>query len=45
MACSYGWKVLNLNGPDDGLQINQDWIRKKIDEGEEDDDETITILT
>ena len=45
MACSYGWKVLNLNGPDDGLQINQDWIRKKTDEGEEDDDETITILT
>ena len=40
MECSYGWKVLNLNGPDDGLQI-----RKKIDEGEEDDDETITILT
>ena len=37
--------MLNLNGPDDGLQINQNWIRKKIDEVEEDDNETIAILT
>ena len=36
--------MLNLNGPDDGLQINQNWIRKKIEFGE-DDDETIAILT
>ena len=35
---------MNLNGPDDGLQINQNWIRKKIDEVEEDEDETIPIL-
>ena len=32
---------MNLNGPDDGLQINQNWIRKQIDEVEEDDDEAI----
>ena len=38
-------KILNLNGPNDGLQINQNLIRKKIDEFEEDDDETIAILT
>ena len=38
-------KILNLNGPNDGLQINQNLIRKKIDEVEEDDDETIAILT
>ena len=37
-------KKKNLNGPDDGLQINQNWIRKKTDEFEEDDDETIAIL-
>ena len=37
-------KILNLNGPDDELQINQNWIRK-IDEAEEDGDETIAILT
>ena len=37
--------ILNLNGPNDGLQINQNLIRKKIDEVEEDDDETIAILT
>ena len=37
--------MLNLNGPDDGFQINQKWIRKKIDEFGEDDDETIAILT
>ena len=30
---------MNLNGPDDGLQINQNWIRKQIDEVEEDDDD------
>ena len=36
---------MNLNGPDDGYQINQNWIKKKIDEVEEDDDETISILT
>ena len=35
----------NLNGPDDGLQINQYWICKKYDEIVEDDDETIVILT
>ena len=34
-----------LNGPDNGLQINQNWIWKKIDEVEEDDDETVVILT
>ena len=34
----------NLDGPDDGLQINQNWIWKKIDEVEEDNDETIAIL-
>ena len=34
-------KKKNLNGPDDGLQINQNWIRKQIDEVEEDDDEAI----
>ena len=32
---------MNVNGPDDGLQINQNWIRKQIDEVEEDDDEAI----
>ena len=37
--------MLNLNGPDDGLQINQNWVMKKIDEVEEDDDEAIAILT
>ena len=35
----------NLNESDDGLQINQNWIWKKNDEVEEDDDETIVILT
>ena len=45
MTCSYGWKILNLNGPDNGLQINQNWIRKKIDKVEEDYDETMAILT
>ena len=35
----------NLYGPDDGLQINQNWIWKKNDEVVEDDDETIAILT
>ena len=44
MLCSYGWKVLNLNGPDDELQINQNWKRKAIDEDEVNDDETIVIL-
>ena len=38
-------KNFKLNWPDDGLQKNQNWIRKKIDEFEEDDDETIAILT
>ena len=33
----------NLNWPDDELQTNQNWI--KIDEVEEDDDETIVIST
>ena len=28
-----------------GLQINQNWIRKKIDEVVEDEDENIAILT
>ena len=45
MAGSSGWKILNLNGLDDGLQINQNWIRKKIDEVKKDDDGTIAILT
>ena len=45
MACSHKWKILNLKGPNDGLQINQNWITKKTDEVEEDDDETIAILT
>ena len=44
MLCSYGWKVLNLNGPDDELQINQNWKRKAIDEDEVNDHETIVIL-
>ena len=35
----------NLNGPDDGLQINQNWIWKKKNEFVEDDDESIVILT
>ena len=35
----------NLDGPDDGRQINQNWIWKKIDDVEENDDETIAILT
>ena len=35
----------NLNRPDDGLQIDQNWILKKIDEVEENHDETIVILT
>ena len=35
----------NLDEPDDKLKINQDWIWKKNDEIEEDDDETIAILT
>ena len=38
-------RMKNLNGPDDGLQISQNLIKKKIDEVEEDDDETIAILT
>ena len=33
------------NEPDDGLQMNQNCIWKEIDEVEEDDDETIVILT
>ena len=32
-----------LDEPVDGLQINQSWIWKKIDEAEEDDHETIAI--
>ena len=31
----------NVIGPNDVLQINQNWIWKKTDEVEEDDDETI----
>ena len=38
-------KISNLNGPDDGFRINQNWIRKKNDEVEKDDDKTIAILT
>ena len=45
MACSSGWKILNLNAADDGRLINQNWMRKNIDEVEEDDDETFAILT
>ena len=37
-------KILNLNGSNDGLKINQNWIKKKTDEVEEDDDETVAIL-
>ena len=37
-------KILNLNGSNDGLKINQNWIKKKTDEAEEDDDETVAIL-
>ena len=37
-------KMLNLNGSNDGLKINQNWIKKKTDEVEEDDDETVAIL-
>ena len=36
---------VSVNGPDDGLQINQNWILKKTDEVEENNDETIVILT
>ena len=35
----------NLDGPDDGLKVNQNWIWRKTDEVEEDNDETIAILT
>ena len=35
-------KILNLNGSNDGL--NQNWIKKKTDEVQEDDDETVAIL-
>ena len=35
----------HLIRPDDGLQINQNQIWKKIDEVEEDYDEAIAILT
>ena len=35
----------NLDGPDDGLQINQNLIWRKTDEVEDDDDEAIAILT
>ena len=35
----------NLDGPDDGLHINQNWMWKKTDEVEKDNDETIVILT
>ena len=46
---SVSWKKVkvnkdNLNKPDDGIQINQNGIQIKIDEVEEDDDETIAIL-
>ena len=34
----------NLDGTGDGLQINQKWIRKKMDEVKEDDDETTVIF-
>ena len=33
----------NLDGPYDGLQVNQNWIWKNIDKVKEDDDETITL--
>ena len=36
MACTQGWKVSVLNRPDDGLHINYNWIRKDIDEVDED---------
>ena len=47
----YGRKKNNvekddLKGTDDGLRIKiKNWFRKIIDEVEEDDDETIAILT
>ena len=46
---SVSWKKVkvdkdNLNKPDDGIQINQNGIQIKIDEVEEDDDETNAIL-
>lgn len=34
----------NLDGTGDGLQINQNWIRKKMDEVKEDGDETAVIF-
>ena len=34
----------NLDGTSDGLQINQNWIRKKMDEVKEDGDETTVIF-
>ena len=49
--CIWHWRKKNkadkgnLNGPNVGLQINQYRIWKKINEFEEDDDETIVILT
>ena len=45
MTCISWWKYLNLNRPDNEHQINQNCIRKKIEEVEEDDDEAIAILT
>ena len=36
---------MNWNGPDDGLQINRNWIKRITDEVEEDDDKTVAILT
>ena len=38
-------KILNLNGPDDGLLINENWIRKNFNKVDKNDDETIATLT
>ena len=34
----------NLDGTSDGLQINQNWIRKKMDEVKEDGNKTTVIF-
>ena len=34
----------NLDGTGDGLQINQNWIRKKMDEVKEDGNKTTVIF-
>ena len=35
----------NSDGPDASLPINQNWIWKEFDENEENDDDTIAMIT